>query len=350
LLPELARFYQIEVIAYGHPITNPWVKENCKQRTVEWFEQHAGHYQRVLYHFGNSDHHQHMFDLLEKIPGVVVLHDFFLSGIVAHMDVHGFNPGTWASELYGSYGYTADVVWKYPCNQTVVDNALGVIVHSDYSRRLASQWLAPSVAQKWSVIPLLRVPAHKENRVEARALLGLSEDAFIFCSFGMLGRSKSNQRLLDAWVKSTLNQNENCRLIFVGQNHADDYGAKLVSTINEHGLSGSVSITGWVNTAEYRQYLAAANVGVQLRTLSRGETSAAVLDCMNYGLPTIVNANGSMADLPSDSVWMLNDNFEDADLQTAMEALHESECCTGNKGTRCHLDNAFTPVLRRAIC
>jgi glycosyltransferase involved in cell wall biosynthesis len=336
LLPELARFYEIEVIGYGQPITNPWVKENCKQRTVEWFEQHAAHYQRVLYHFGNSDHHQHMFDLLEKIPGVVVLHDFFLSGIVAHMDVHGFNAGTWACELYDSYGYaalqerfhakdTADVVWKYPCNKTVVDNALGIIVHADYSRRLASKWLAPSTAQSWSVIPLLRVPARKEDRIESRTLLGLRKDAFLFCSFGLLGPSKHNQRLIDAWMKSPLSQYENCYLIFVGQNDAGNYGSKLVSTINDHGLSDSVSITGWVSTADYHHYLAAADVGVQLRTLSRGETSAAVLDCMNYGLPTIVNANGSMADLPADSVCMLEDNFDDTDLQKVMETLYESE-------------------------
>ena len=31
--------------------------------------------------------------------------------------------------------------------------------------------------------------------------------------------------------------------------------------------------------------LAAADCAVQLRTLSRGESSASVLDCMNYGLP-----------------------------------------------------------------
>jgi len=35
---------------------------------------------------------------------------------------------------------------------------------------------------------------------------------------------------------------------------------------------------------------------------------------MNYGHPTIVNANGSMADLANDNVLMLPDDFTDQDL------------------------------------
>ena len=62
-------------------------------------------------------------------------------------------------------------------------------------------------------------------------------------------------------------------------------------------------------------------MGVQLRTRSRGETSAAVLDCMNYGLPTIVNANGSMSDLADDAVWKLTDEFSNEALVEAIDGL-----------------------------
>jgi hypothetical protein len=43
---------------------------------------------------------------------------------------------------------------------------------------------------------------------------------------------------------------------------------------------------------------------------------------MNYGLPTIVNANGSMAALPPDAVLRLPDVFEDSALTAALEALY----------------------------
>jgi glycosyltransferase involved in cell wall biosynthesis len=60
---------------------------------------------------------------------------------------------------------------------------------------------------------------------------------------------------------------------------------------------------------------------VQLRAFSRGETSAAVLDCMNHALPTIVNAQGAFAELPADAVWMLPEFFESSQLGEALETL-----------------------------
>ncbi len=56
--------------------------------------------------------------------------------------------------------------------------------------------------------------------------------------------------------------------------------------------------------------------------MSRGETSAAVLDCMNAGLATIVNANGSMNDLCDDSVLKIQDDFTQEELINALENLY----------------------------
>ena len=55
--------------------------------------------------------------------------------------------------------------------------------------------------------------------------------------------------------------------------------------------------------------------------MSRGETSAAVLDALNYGVPLVVNANGAMADLPRKFVTVLADEFEIRELAEALEAL-----------------------------
>lgn len=338
LLPELARHYEIDVIVAQETITDPWINENCSVRSVDWFTSHAHLYERVLYHFGNSPYHQHMFDLLARVPGVVVLHDFFLGHITTHMDgLEGQDyPDFLAKTLYQAHGYQAineryhadniwDMAWKYPCNKTVLENATGVIVHSNNSRRLAAQWFGEIFAKDWSVIPLLRVSAITEGRAEARLALGLNEATFMVCSFGVLGPNKQNQRLLDAWLASSLSKDKRCQLMFVGESDAGVYGEELTVKIRNSGYADRIHITGWTNMAQFRQYLAAADMGVQLRTLSRGETSAAVLDCMNYGLPTIVNANGSMADLPINAVWMLPDEFVDVDLVAALETLWQDK-------------------------
>jgi glycosyltransferase involved in cell wall biosynthesis len=332
LLPELSRHYDIDVIVAQDFVSHPWIKANCTLRSVSWFRDHAGFYDRVLYHFGNSEFHQHMFNLLEKAPGVIVLHDFFLSGITSHIDLTGYQPDFWAQALYKSHSYMAvqhrfyvsdssEVVWRYPCNLGVLQNALGIVVHSEYSRRLADQWYGDSAAEEWMVIPHLRVPELDIDRAEARRVLKLKHDDFVVCSFGFIAPTKLSHRLLNAWLSSILVKNTNCILVFVGENDKGDYGAKLLKTINKSGFKNRILITGWADTTIFRHYLAAADVGVQLRTLSRGETSGTVLDCMNYCLPTIVNANGSMVDLPDDGVLKLLDEFDDAEMVCALETL-----------------------------
>ena len=47
--------------------------------TSNWFDRNADRYDPILYHFGNPTYHQHMFGLLERHRGIVVLHDFFLA-------------------------------------------------------------------------------------------------------------------------------------------------------------------------------------------------------------------------------------------------------------------------------
>ena len=105
LLPELSVHYDVDVIVDQKNISSKWIRQHCPARSVEWFKKNARSYERVMYHFGNSPFHKHMFRLLEEAPGVVVLHDFFLSGIVAHIDIQKIAPGFWQHELFHSHGY-----------------------------------------------------------------------------------------------------------------------------------------------------------------------------------------------------------------------------------------------------
>ena len=332
LLPELARHYDIEVVVSQQTISDPWINANCPIRSVEWFQQNASKYDRILYQFGNSPFHSHMFGLLRQYPGAIVLHDFFLSGVLAYEEVIGDKPNVWVDALYQSHGYQAvqmrfyendidKIKDEYPANLEVLQDALGVIVHSQYSKYLAKQWYGENASASWNVIPHLRIPALKFDHLVDRRALNLKKEDFVVCSFGLLAPTKLNKLLLDAWLQSSLSKDERCKLVFVGENHGGDYGAELLKTIKKSGLEKRIRITGWADSTVFRQYLTAADVGVQLRTLSRGETSGTVLDSMNYGLPTIVNANGSIADLPRDAVWMLSDEFTNTELVDALETL-----------------------------
>jgi glycosyltransferase involved in cell wall biosynthesis/SAM-dependent methyltransferase len=330
LLPALAEHYEIEVVVAQEHVDDAWIKGHCNIRNVSWLRQHAREIDRVLYQVGNSPFHQHMLDLLQEIPGTVVLHDFYLSGLMSWLELHGGDGNVWTRALYEAHGYEgvgmryldAEAAKRdYPVNWAILQQAQGVIVHSDYSRQLARQWVGNGFADDWNVIPLLRKPAATFDKLDAKKRLGFSADDFIICSFGFLDTTKLNHRVLDCWLASALARDERCHLIFVGENHGGDYGFTLLQTIKRSGLGKRIRITGFASPEDFRQHLQVADMAVQLRTHSRGETSAAVLDCMNYALPLIVNANGSMAELEPEAVWMLPDGFKDSALIEALETL-----------------------------
>lgn len=336
LIPELSRFYEIDVIVAQDEFVAPQVSACAEVRSVEWFVQHHADYERIVYQVGNSQFHAHMFDLMRTNPGVVVLHDFFLSGIRAHLALSSDKPQLWMRDLFRSHGYPAlldnasstdiaRMIFKYPCNFDVLGENIGLIVHSRYAQRLGNAWYGAGTSDAWAEIPHLRAPPTRIDREEARRQLGIDPDDFVVCSFGHVAPTKLSARLLDAWSASELSRQAKSQLVFVGENYTGDYGIRLQHEIDEKRLGGQVNITGWADTETYQAYLAAADVAVQLRTLSRGETSGAVYDCMNYGLATVVNANGAMADLPREAVLVVDDEFADAELVAALESLWRDE-------------------------
>lgn len=329
LLPALAAHYDIEVVVAQDHVDDLGV-DRYKARDVSWLRAHAHEIDRVLYQVGNSPFHQHMLPLMREIPGTVVLHDFYMSGLIAWLELHAGADHAWTEALYASHGYGAvceryrdpeHAKREYPVNLHVLQHAQGLIVHSEYSRKLAKQWYGENFADTWEVIPLLRTPAVALDKAAARKQLGLDAGDFVVCSFGFLDSTKLNHRVLNAWLRSALAGDKRCKLVFVGENHGGDYGARLSKTSRSSGLGDRIHITGFASQEMFRQYLVSADLAVQLRASSRGETSAAVLDCMNHAVPLIVNANGSMAELDPQAVWMLPDEFDDAQLADAMETL-----------------------------
>jgi glycosyltransferase involved in cell wall biosynthesis len=337
LLPELAKVYDIDVVVVQE-VTEPWVVANCPIRSVEDFLRQANSYDRVIYHFGNSGHHAHMLDLLREVPGVVSLHDFYLSGLMnyrAHLKWLEGIGGTFEQELYRSHGYAAVADFlqhqdvsvtadRFPMNLEVVRQALGVVVHSKHAASLGEQWHGAGGGE-WAVVPLARASRSLEDRREARRALGIEDDAIVVGSFGIIAPSKCHLELIESWTQTRLARNPKARLILIGESPLPAYQEACGKWIERESLGERVLITGWTDAETFRRYLSAVDIAVQLRAHSRGETSAAVLDCLGAGLATVVNSVGSMAELPQETVLMLPEKFSSTELAQAIDRLAEDE-------------------------
>ncbi len=344
LLRSLYRLYDIEVVVDQHTVSDEWVLDQCPIRDVDYFQKHFTRYARVLYHLGNSPYHAQMLSLLERYPGVVTLHDFYLSGALEYLESHGLMPFGWTKALYETHGYHAirekffadnllEVIRKYPSNLPWLQYALGVIVHSNFSRKMAQEWFGIDPSD-WVHISHLRNPQPTMTREKAREILRIDPEDFVVASFGLLDPLKLNHTLLEAWLMSPLAHDPRCRLVFVGENHGGEYGKQLLKTIHKSPAKDRIQITGWVEASTFHAYLAAVDVAVQLRTCSRGETSGTILDCMKNALPVIANAHGSTAELPEECLWMLPDTFETRALTDALITLHDNPSLRTTLGQR----------------
>ena len=353
LLPELARYYDIELVLAPERGDALDLAGDYPRRSVSWFEEHAHTYNHVVYQFGNSAFHTHMFGLLERHPGVVVLHDFYLSGVLHHTEAAHALPNHYCRMLYLSHGYqalaeekqlgrTASVL-AHPCTRAVLDRALGVIVHSNHALDLARRWYGQAYAQDWRVVPLLRPLTGGTDRAASRLALGIADEDFVFCSFGMLSASKCNDLIVSAWLDSALASDARCHLVFVGEAANDRFGIGLRDRIAAHPR---IRVTGYVSDTQYQTWLAAADAAVQLRSGSRGETSAGVLDCLAHGLPTIVNAHGSAAELPAATCLRLDDGVEAAPLRAALERVRDDAGLRTRLGdaARAHMRSEHAPA------
>ena len=330
LLPYLSDYYDITLIVEQKECENLNKDIKFEIQSPNWYKENKNIFDRVLFHFGNSTFHLYMMEAIKEKNAVVVLHDFFLSGVYAHEELNSNKNNFWSNELYNSHGYKAlqkrfseqtdeNTLLEFPCNFDILKNATGVIVHSSYSKKLFEDFYEKSNRQIWTHIPLLREEVSKNIEIFKQ------KDDFIISSFGLLQNSKQNHILLEAFISSKLSKIKECKLIFVGECSDFQYLKELKVKIKKHSLEDRVTITGWTDNQTFSNYLATTNIAVQLRTKSRGETSAAVLDCMNYAIPTIVNANGSFAELDKNSVFMLEDNFTVKELEIALETLYYDE-------------------------
>jgi glycosyltransferase involved in cell wall biosynthesis len=334
LLPELARYFDLDLFIDDYEITDPWLVSNFKIFSWAQFPARRDRYDTVLYHFGNSEFHAHMYELLQRYPGVVVLHDFFVGTLIRYMEAARGKMGFWLQELNHAHGPGVcallqepggmeRAIREFPCNRRIFDHANGVIVHSSYPLELIRRFYPHGVNAPLHIVKQMRGSVKRttgEDALAIRQSLGFAANDFLVCSFGFLVFTKLNEVLVEAFSRSHFRDDSRARLIFIGGLDPGVYGQKLLERIKKCGLEHRILITGYQDAERYRAYLAIADIAVQLRAHSRGETSRAVLDCLAHGVPLIVNAYATLDDYPDDVVYKIP---PDAPVMALTHALEE---------------------------
>lgn len=343
ILPHLAQDYDITLVVAEPNSIDVALSDDFAVISHKQMMREGARFDRVVYHFGNSIFHYEYFLLLQAHPGIVVLHDTYLGDCIFSNHAQ-FGATELSQAIYASHGWAAmpdcngpvkQAINLYPACAAVFTGSYGVVVHNRYASEILSQSFTSEMLSTLAEVPLARKLKTLAERASARKVLGIPEEVTLYSTFGMINPNKCLSELMDAWVESGLAKDPKVKLCFVGGvNLNGEMENKIEAWISRLPDPQQVTLTGYLEAAEYDLYLSATDVALQLRHNSRGESSAALLDCMGAGLPTIINAHGSMSELPDETVFKITDDFTISELaeslrSTAMDA--DSRLAVGSK-------------------
>jgi len=275
-----------------------------------------------LYHVGNNpDAHAWIVDALRREPGVVVLHDFVLHHLVAGMTVGRRDGHGYLDAMEREYGVVGRLLahgvldkripplWEsrpadFPLASFVLEHATGLIVHSHAVSELARAsgytgpvWIVPHPA--WPVRKI--APA----RVAAGPVIGC---------FGVVNASKRIPELLQATAKVREAQPD-VTLLLVGPTSP---GFDLERRLQRLGLAEQGLVReGWADEARLWALMAGADVAVNLRHPTMGETSGSVIRALSLGKPLVVSDVGWFSELPDAVALKIPAGDDEVGLLTA---------------------------------
>jgi len=308
-------------------------------------------YDAAVYQMGNGPEHDYLYDLLPRLPGLLVLHDLVLHHARARMFLdspaaraYAQDPAdrarreaarpaleAYRAELAYSYPDRAARLFEaqlgtvgtllpyaYPLFRLAVEASRVTAVHNAFMAE-AVRTEVPDAATVRVAMPV-SAPAVPAGAVVAlRARLGITPDDFVVGSYGLLTPEKRIETVARAVARAAVHV-PRIRLLLVGP--VPDAGS-LAGTLERLGVAGRAVVTGRVEFADLAAHMEAAEVAVHLRYPTARETSAALLRLLAQGRPVIVSDLEHLGDVPGDAAVRADPTDEEGAVTRALIRLAE---------------------------
>ena len=308
--------------------------------------RYLGRHSPVLHQIGNNEGHVFVLEALRRHSGVVSLHDLSLlylyelssprlEPILAGMQQQNSALGT----VYGRQ-------WKENRLKTEANYVLfdmvgetlsladGVIVHSQYALNKLRATYGSDATSRVTVIPHFAPQLKVASPQEARQRLALPADSTIILTSGFATRAKRFDWLLEA-LDTLVQRGVRFQWIHAGEERSTEF--PLREALQRRPLLRDVStITGYVSESDLDAYIAAADLVVNLRFPSVGESSGTLARAFSAGRCCIVNDTAAYAEIPREAVVHIPILDTVPALIQAMEALVRDGALRAMFGERAH--------------
>lgn len=341
LIMELRKYANIDLF-YNKQPNKKDIQDNFKYYNIKelYKDDVREKYDTIVYHMGNNvEYHKCIEEAFMKFAGILELHDFSLHNYLAgdtyvHNDIEGYincirySHGERGVKIVQKFldGKTG-APWEthaleLTVNKHLIDHANGVIVHSDMAKQMV-KGIRPDV-------PVINIPLHtpdiqedyEEVKLLAKKRLNIKEKTIVFGSFGYATRAKRILETLDALALYYKKKTKDFHYYIVGKVDGIDVDKK----IRELSLDENVTVTGFTELEDFKTYMNACDVCLNLRYPTHGESSASLHRMLGMGKPVIVSNIGSFEEYPDDIVLKVrHDNNEVIDLYEAICELTKNK-------------------------
>ena len=323
LLTSLAQSDRVTVEAFCPPTGAP---QSFPVRDPSMFPKTFRGRDRTMFHVGNSEHHDFLYPYLFEHPDVLVLHDL----VVHHARLNAFMESPELRDYRADMGDTVkraraheqldayrrevadaypkngaaiaeiairigggNLLYAYPLYEHLVRRSRLTFVHGTTARDDILERCPESDVKR---VRMGISPPDVVDREKAREHLGLP-DGLLLASFGLVTPEKRISMALRALVRVRASGID-ARYVLVGGT-VEHYDARAEAVAL--GIDDAVTFVGRVPEETFWLYAFAADICLNLRYPSAGETSATLLRLLACGRPVMVTDQIHVADFP-DSV------------------------------------------------
>jgi glycosyltransferase involved in cell wall biosynthesis len=269
----------------------------------------------------NTRFHAAIYKTIRRYPGITVLHDLNLNSFFGDLYLLSGQLTEYTRLMASTYGREGlahvraahrgevpyDIV-RYPLFEPVVQRSLGTIVHSQFAESLLHRRCPGTPVAQMQLLTNTDIRFQDTNL--AKLQLGYNPSDIIIAAYGYMAPQKRLDRLLTISAKLRTDFPQ-FKLVIVGK-AIDDYD--LSTLIEDLELSDITKVTGYVDESLLHTYLAATDIGFNLRYPTIGESSATLMALMAAGKASLVSNVDAFREFP-DSVCMKVDIGDDEDRQ-----------------------------------
>ena len=284
-------------------------------------------YDFLIYNMGNCyEYHIDIYKVLQRYKGILILHDVVM---------HNFFMGVWLLDENNQNGYIeylgkrygnevqklakssfrgeivppfweTDKCAEYPFIEKTIENATGIIVHSQYHYRIIESCFDGVLAE-------IQFPfMHKENM--QRKTPKEKHNKVRLLTYGQVNRNKCVDKVIKAIGENEFLRGE-IEYNIIGSLGNVNYVNELKELIKKYHLDDNVKLLGYRNDEELEQYINNTDIMMNLRFPAFEGASWSLLEQMSKGKFIIATETGCYSEISDECLVKIKPGNEEEEIE-----------------------------------